>query len=198
MLYATVYWCCPHSIRSRVYAVVSRLSESICVSHRSTAATAVGGFAAKRPVDRRYWWIPAGDLLQALALSSNCGQRLVESRRRRLNTDLLVMVSLQCCVAAMNGKARSRKTPNSFSLVFHSSLHFTLLSVPFWCLFLFIMHLEELFFFLFCLERGADLHMAQLMPVLLTVSCFSKIQIGFTFLVPASPRQRLLNVCVCF
>ena len=147
MLYATVYWCCPHSIRSRVYAVVSRLSESICVSHRSTAATAVGGFAAKRPVDRRYWWIPAGDLLQALTLSSNCGQRLVESRRRRLNTDLLVMVSLQCCVAAMNGKARLRKTPNSFSLVFHSSLHLTLLSVPFWCLFLFIMHLEELFFF---------------------------------------------------
>jgi len=36
-----------------------------------------------------------------------------------------------------------------------------------------------------CLERGADLHMAQLMPLLLTVFCFSKIQIGFTFLVPA-------------
>jgi len=34
------------------------------------------------------------------------------------------------------------------------------------------------------LERGADLHMAQLMPVPLTVSCFSKIQIGFTFLLP--------------
>jgi len=32
-----------------------------------------------------------------------------------------------------------------------------------------------------CLERDADLHMAQLMPVPLTVSCFSKIQIGFTF-----------------
>jgi len=31
-----------------------------------------------------------------------------------------------------------------------------------------------------CLERGADLHMAQLMSLLLTVSCFSKIQIGFT------------------
>jgi len=30
-----------------------------------------------------------------------------------------------------------------------------------------------------CLERGADLHMAQLMPMPLTVSCFSKIQIGF-------------------
>jgi len=36
-----------------------------------------------------------------------------------------------------------------------------------------------------CLERGADLHMAQLMPLPLTVSCFSKIKIGFTFLVPA-------------
>ena len=30
-----------------------------------------------------------------------------------------------------------------------------------------------------CLELGADLHMAQLMPLPLTVSCFSKIQIGF-------------------
>jgi len=40
---------------------------------------------------------------------------------------------------------------------------------------------------LICLERGADLHMAQLMPLPLTVSCFSKIQIGFTFLVPAYP-----------
>jgi len=38
-----------------------------------------------------------------------------------------------------------------------------------------------------CLERGADLHMAQLMPLPLTVSWFSKIQIGFTFLVPAHP-----------
>ena len=38
-----------------------------------------------------------------------------------------------------------------------------------------------------CLERGADLHMAQLMPLPLTVSCSSKVQIGFTFLVPAYP-----------
>jgi len=38
-----------------------------------------------------------------------------------------------------------------------------------------------------CLERVADSHMAQLMPLPLTVSCFSKIQIGFTFLVPAHP-----------
>jgi len=52
-----------------------------------------------------------------------------------------------------------------------------------------------------CLERDADLHMAQLMPLPLTVSCFSKIQIGFTFLVPAhpgSPGQRdVKRVCVC-
>jgi len=34
-----------------------------------------------------------------------------------------------------------------------------------------------------CLERGADLHTAQLLSLPLTVSCFSKIQIGFTFLV---------------
>ena len=38
-----------------------------------------------------------------------------------------------------------------------------------------------------CLERGADLHMDQLMPLPLTVSCFTEIQIGFTFLVPAHP-----------
>ena len=38
-----------------------------------------------------------------------------------------------------------------------------------------------------CLERGAGLHVAQLLPLPLTVSCSSKIQIGFTFLVPAYP-----------
>jgi len=32
-----------------------------------------------------------------------------------------------------------------------------------------------------CLERGAVLHMAQLMPLPLTVSCFSEVQIGFPF-----------------
>jgi len=45
------------------------------------------------------------------------------------------------------------------------------------------------------------LHMAQLMPLPLTVSCFSIIQIGFTFLVPAhlgSPGKRAVKrVCVC-
>jgi len=50
-----------------------------------------------------------------------------------------------------------------------------------------------------CLERDADLHMAQLMPLLLPVSCFSKIQIGFTFLVlanPGSPRKGAVKRCV--
>jgi len=52
-----------------------------------------------------------------------------------------------------------------------------------------------------CLERDADLYMTQLMPMPLTVSCFSKIQIGCTVLVPAhpgSPGQRAVKrVCVC-
>ena len=52
-----------------------------------------------------------------------------------------------------------------------------------------------------CLERGADLHTAQLKPLPLTVSCFSKIQIGFTFLVyrlnRVVPDKGPLNVCVC-
>ena len=58
-----------------------------------------------------------------------------------------------------------------------------------------------------CLGWGAGLHMAQLMPLPLTVSCFSKIQIGFTFLVPAHPgfpgqipQSRKTVVCcvVCY
>jgi len=50
-----------------------------------------------------------------------------------------------------------------------------------------------------CLKRGADLHMAQLMPLPLTVSCSVKIQIGFTFLVPAHPgnpgQRAVKHVC---
>jgi len=42
---------------------------------------------------------------------------------------------------------------------------------------------------------------AQLMPLQLTVSCFSKIQIGFTFLVPTDPgspgKRAVKQVCVC-
>jgi len=56
-----------------------------------------------------------------------------------------------------------------------------------------------------CLERGADLHMAQLMPLPLTVSCFSKIQTGLplwyrlTWVVPdKGPLNGCVCVCVCF
>ena len=53
-----------------------------------------------------------------------------------------------------------------------------------------------------CLEGDADLHVAQLLPLPLTVSCFSKIQIGFTFLVLAdlgSPGKRAVKrVCVLY
>jgi len=52
-----------------------------------------------------------------------------------------------------------------------------------------------------CLELGADLHMAQLMPLPLTVSCFTKILIGFSFLVPAHPgspgKRAIKQVYVC-
>ena len=51
-----------------------------------------------------------------------------------------------------------------------------------------------------CLERDADLRMAQLMPLPLTVSCFSKIQLSFTFLVPAHPgipgKRAIKRVCI--
>jgi len=55
-----------------------------------------------------------------------------------------------------------------------------------------------------CLERGVDMHMAQLTPLPLTVSCFSKIQIGFPFwyrltwvLPEKGPLNARARVCVC-
>ena len=51
-----------------------------------------------------------------------------------------------------------------------------------------------------CLERGADLHMAQLMPLPLTVSRLGKIQIGLPFwyqLTWVVPNKGPLNGCVC-
>ena len=51
-----------------------------------------------------------------------------------------------------------------------------------------------------CLERGTNLHMAQLTPLLLTVSCFSKIEIGLPFwyrLTWVVPDKGPLNVCYC-
>jgi len=52
-----------------------------------------------------------------------------------------------------------------------------------------------------CLELGADLHLAQLMPLPLTLSCFSKIQTGFTFLVlayPGNPGKRAVKQVYIF
>jgi len=52
-----------------------------------------------------------------------------------------------------------------------------------------------------CLERGADLHMAQLVPLPLTVSCFSKIQIVFLHFwyqpTRVVPDKGPLSGCVC-
>ena len=54
-----------------------------------------------------------------------------------------------------------------------------------------------------CLEQGADLRMAQLMPLPLTVSCFSKIQIGLpswyrlTRVVLDKGAVKRVCVCVC-
>ena len=51
-----------------------------------------------------------------------------------------------------------------------------------------------------CMEQGADLHMAQQMPLPLTVSCFSKIQIGLPFwywLTRVVLDKGPLNMCVC-
>ena len=40
-----------------------------------------------------------------------------------------------------------------------------------------------------CLEQGADLHMAQLMPLPLTVSCFSKIHLDWFYLSGTGPPK---------
>jgi len=47
-----------------------------------------------------------------------------------------------------------------------------------------------------CLEQGADLHMAQLMP--LTVSCFSELVLPLWYwLTGVIPEKGLLNMCAC-
>ena len=52
-----------------------------------------------------------------------------------------------------------------------------------------------------CLELGADLHMAKLIPLLLTDSCFSKIHIGLPFWYRLTHVVRKkgheTGVCVC-
>ena len=49
-----------------------------------------------------------------------------------------------------------------------------------------------------CICSEMQTPLVQLMSLPLTVSCFSKIQIDFTFLVPSYPGQRAVKqVCVC-
>ena len=60
---------CPHTMRSRVYETVER--PSVCLYRRLTAAAACGGFAAERPVDRRYQSI-TGDGAQQQMWAVSC------------------------------------------------------------------------------------------------------------------------------
>jgi len=51
-----------------------------------------------------------------------------------------------------------------------------------------------------CLEHSADLHTAKLMPLPLTISCFSKSRLVLPFLywlTRVVPDKGLLNGCVC-
>jgi len=127
------------------------------------------------------------DMLRSSALSSEWGQRHVKSRRRRLSSAQTCFILRQyCCSGAFGVTAFSALT----LLVGRQEGHPVCKKTERWGAGMVI-----------CLERGADLHMAQLVPLPLAVSCFSKIQIGFTFLVPAhlgSPGQRAVKrVCVC-
>jgi len=97
----------------------------------------------------------------------------------------------------VNHKHKNRKSKSNNTHIWRTARNFVCISLcttPFSALTLLVGAV-------ICLERGANLHMAQMMPLPLTVSCFSKIQIGFTFLVPAylgSPGKRAVKrVYVC-
>ena len=59
-------------MQSRVYVTVVCPS-SVCLFHRSTAATAAGRLAVERSTGRRRRPTAAGAVLEAPALSSKCG-----------------------------------------------------------------------------------------------------------------------------
>jgi len=91
---------CPRSrsMRNRVYETVER--PFVCLSYRSTAIAACGGFAAERRADRRY---RAGAGVQqqrrrSTAFSSKCGQCRVDIGGSRLNTNL-VLSEIRACFA---------------------------------------------------------------------------------------------------
>jgi len=48
-----------------------------------------------------------------------------------------------------------------------------------------------------CLERGADLHTAQLMPLPLTISCFRLVLPFWDRVTGVVPEKGPLNGCVC-
>jgi len=48
-----------------------------------------------------------------------------------------------------------------------------------------------------CLEQGADLHVAQLMPLPLTISCFVKIQIDFFTVGCFASAVLAVGLCPC-
>jgi len=83
------FWHCP--LRVGLWNGRTSVRLSVCLSHQSTAAC--GGFAAEHPAGRRYRSIAGACVQQqrrrGTALSSKCGQCHVDSRGRRLNTDLL-------------------------------------------------------------------------------------------------------------
>ena len=86
------YWRCRHSLRSRVHVTLGRPSVLPCIlsidssnSGRRVCCWAPCGQDISIDSCER----DAGVVLQAPELSSTCGQRHVESRRRRLNTDLV-------------------------------------------------------------------------------------------------------------
>ena len=170
---------------------------SVCLSHRSTAAVACAGLAAERLAARR------NRSLAGASIQRQRGQRHVDSRRRRLNTDLLWLCAGGTCPRWMQSDG---VVAVAISHVINDAVYFAMLNIISaltcaWCF-------DAVRNWVVGCWRGylsgarCRLEVqAQLMPLQLAVSCLSEMQIGFTFLVPAhsgSPGQKgPLNGCVC-
>jgi len=91
----TEYWYYPHSMRSRVYDTVKcqyvYLSDpSVCLSHRSTAAVACGGFAAERPTGKRYRLIAGAGAQQQRRTAADAGSVALTTEGRGWTQTCLV------------------------------------------------------------------------------------------------------------